>query len=130
MPNGLFPAPRNRANLSPCSPRTGPSVNSLPMPAGSDDAQIHLDASRALAQVCTVPYERALALLAMAELHTACGEPESAKPLLDGACTICMRLGAKPALARADALASKLTAVAKPARGYPGGLSAREGEYG
>ncbi|MDQ2668825.1 MAG: hypothetical protein M3Z05_22925 [Gemmatimonadota bacterium] len=74
-----------------------------------DDAEKHLDASLALADACQVPYERALTLLAMAELRVATGAPEAAKALLNEVKSICEPLGTKPALARADGLAARLT---------------------
>jgi DNA-binding CsgD family transcriptional regulator len=93
-----------------------------------DDADRHLDESLRLADACAAPYERALTLLAMAESLAATGERTTARGLLDEVRGICEPLGAQPALARADALAERLSI--EPARGpqYPGGLSAREVE--
>src|SRR5262249_232668 len=65
-----------------------------------DDAESHLKASLVLADACRAPYERALTLLALAELRAATGAVEAARTLLDEATTICAPLGAKPALAR------------------------------
>ncbi len=73
-----------------------------------DDAARHLNASLALAIGCQAPYERALTLLAMAELRAATGETETARMLLEEARTIFASLDAKPALARAGALAARL----------------------
>ncbi len=73
-----------------------------------EEAATHLDASLALATACEAPYERALTLLAMAERHAATGDTERARTLLAGVRAICQPLGAKPALARADALATRL----------------------
>jgi tetratricopeptide (TPR) repeat protein len=73
------------------------------------DAAIHLDASLALADACAAPYERALTLLAMTEMRTATGETDAARTLLDEVRAICEPLGAKPALARASALTTRLT---------------------
>ena len=72
------------------------------------DAEQHLAESLALADACQAPYERALTLLAMAELKTATGDIDAAKTLIDEVRAICEPLGAKPTLARADALASAL----------------------
>jgi tetratricopeptide (TPR) repeat protein len=69
-----------------------------------DEAAARLDASLALADACAVPYERALALLARAALHDAQGRRTECLALLDEVRAICEPLGAKPALARADAL--------------------------
>ena len=74
-----------------------------------EDAATHLETSLALADACEAPYERALTLLAMAELRAAIGASDDAKRLLDEVQSICAPLGAKPALARADGLAASLT---------------------
>jgi tetratricopeptide (TPR) repeat protein len=73
-----------------------------------EDAEKHLQSSLALADACAAPYERALTLLAMAALRAATNERAAARTLLDEARVICEPLGAKPALARADALAATL----------------------
>jgi len=72
------------------------------------DAEAHLHASLALADACAAPYERALTLLAMAEWRAAAGENAAAHTLLEDVRAICTPLGAKPTLARADALARKI----------------------
>ncbi|MDQ6832071.1 MAG: AAA family ATPase [Chloroflexota bacterium] len=92
-----------------------------------DHAATHLHGSLALADACAAPYERALTLLAMAELRAATGEVEVARTLLAEGTAICGPLGAKPALARADALSASLTAV-RPTPAYPADLTAREVE--
>jgi DNA-binding NarL/FixJ family response regulator len=69
-----------------------------------------------------------LTLLAMAERCLAMGTPTEATTLLDEIRAICTPLGAKPALARADALAVRLGALRDAAPAYPAGLSAREVE--
>ncbi|HEX5503257.1 MAG TPA: AAA family ATPase [Thermomicrobiales bacterium] len=92
------------------------------------DAAAHLDAALALADACAAPYERALTLLATAELRAATGEREAAGATLDEARAILEPLEAKPAIERADALAARLTPTATPAPAYPAGLSAREAE--
>ena len=68
------------------------------------DAATHLDTARALADACAAPYERALTLLARAELRAAESRRDEAAALLDEVRAICTPLGAKPALARTDAL--------------------------
>jgi tetratricopeptide (TPR) repeat protein len=73
-----------------------------------DDAARHLGASLDLADACQAPYERALTLLAMAELKAATGEPETATTLLGEVRAIYEPLGAKPALARAEALTARI----------------------
>ncbi len=73
-----------------------------------EDAARHLAESLALAEACEAPFERALTLLAMAELRAATGENETARTLLDEVKAICEPLGAKPTLTRADALTAKM----------------------
>ncbi|MHB8645570.1 MAG: helix-turn-helix transcriptional regulator [Thermomicrobiales bacterium] len=87
-----------------------------------DQAADHLNQSLTLADACHAPYERALTLLARAELRAATGDDREAVRLLNSARALCIPLGAKPALARADALAARLRPT------YPAGLSAREVE--
>jgi DNA-binding CsgD family transcriptional regulator len=92
-----------------------------------DEAERNLAASLALAEACEAPYERALTLIALAELRTAAGAPDDASPLLDDARAICEPLDARLALARIAALQVRLDATpAGPT--YPAGLSAREVE--
>ncbi len=93
-----------------------------------DEAARHLDASLALATACAAPYERALTLLATAELRAATGEKDAAAALLTEVRAICEPLGAKPTLARAAALATRLAAPATVVPSYPAGLSVREVE--
>ncbi len=84
-------------------------LGELDTEAGRDeDAARHLETSLALADACQAPYERALTLLAMAELRAAIGSSDDAKRLLDAVQSTCAPLGAKPVLARADALAARL----------------------
>ncbi|HEY7907901.1 MAG TPA: AAA family ATPase [Thermomicrobiales bacterium] len=73
-----------------------------------DDAETHLQSSLALADACASPYERALTLLAVAELKAATGDRDAATLLLNEIQAICTPLGAKPALARAAALTARL----------------------
>jgi DNA-binding CsgD family transcriptional regulator len=89
-------------------------------------AKAHLDAALALADACAAPYERALTLLARAELRRASGDRNGVAHLVEEIRTICTPLGARPALARAEALAPAPPRT--PQGGYPGGLTAREGE--
>jgi DNA-binding CsgD family transcriptional regulator len=92
------------------------------------DGLAHLEQSLALADVCAAPFERALTLLALAELHAAAGRPMEAGASLDEIRAICAPLGAKPTLDRADALAARLAAMEDTPPAYPAGLSAREVE--
>jgi DNA-binding CsgD family transcriptional regulator len=91
------------------------------------DAVAHLDRALALADACGAPYERALTLLAIAELRREVGEPEAARSALDEAHALLGRLGATPALARCTALVDGLGEGAERAAPvHPAGLSARE----
>jgi len=90
-----------------------------------DAAEAHLAAALALVDACAVPYERALTLLALAELRIAMGERDDAGVPLTDARTILASLDARPALARADALVLSLEARSR-VRLLPDGLSPRE----
>lgn len=95
-----------------------------------ETAAQHLDVSLALADACAAPYERALTLLALADLRVTTGEAEIARTLLTEVRAICEPLGAAPTLARAKALAARLavpTGAAAPVIS-PAGLSHREVE--
>ena len=87
----------------------------------------HLTAVLALADACAAPYERALTLLALAELRAATGERDAAGATLTEARGLLASLAARPALARADALAARLAVPTTPAAS-PFGLTAREAE--
>jgi DNA-binding CsgD family transcriptional regulator len=92
-------------------------------------AQGHLDAALALADACAAPYERALTLLALAELRAAERQPAAATALLAEARGLLEPLDARPALARAAAIAARLAddpVLAHAA--LPFGLTAREAE--
>jgi DNA-binding NarL/FixJ family response regulator len=88
-------------------------------------AERHLAAAVALADACATPYERALSLLALAEVRLASSQLDDAARLLDDVRTICLPLGAVPTLARAESLAARLSASPTA---FPAGLSAREVE--
>jgi DNA-binding CsgD family transcriptional regulator len=72
------------------------------------DAAIHLDQALALADSCAAPYERALTLLAFAELQAAMDREAEIYALVDEARTVFVSLDAKPAHARANALLARL----------------------
>jgi DNA-binding CsgD family transcriptional regulator len=93
-----------------------------------DAASQHVDASLRLADACAAPHERAMTLLARAELRLALDKPTDASVLLEEIRAICEPLGAKPALAHADALAAQLDALRDAAPIFPAGLSTREVE--
>jgi DNA-binding CsgD family transcriptional regulator len=88
----------------------------------------HLDTSLALADACAAPFERALTLLALAQLRATTGDSDMARQCVDAVRTICVPLGATPTLARADALAARLDAAHAALTSYPAGLSVREVE--
>lgn len=90
-----------------------------------DVAVVHLETALALADACAAPYERALTLLALAELHTARAAAASNGPYqtnrpdmlraarlaLDEVRAICTPLGAAPTLAQIDALTARVRAL-------------------
>ena len=89
-------------------------------------AEEHLTTALALAAACEAPFERALTLLALAELHVATGSAE-VNALLDEVRGICVPLGAAPLLARADALTGRSSSK-QPWPENPAGLTEREVE--
>jgi DNA-binding CsgD family transcriptional regulator len=93
-----------------------------------EDAAMHLADALALADACAAPYERALTLLARAELLATTGKRTDALTDLDEMRSLCEPLSAQPALARADALAARVTSAPASSPLYPAGLSAREVE--
>lgn len=94
-----------------------------------EDAERQLREAILLADACAAPYERALTLLAIAEVRAAIGAADGARHPLNEALAICRALGALPALARGEALAARLGTAPPPRRPtYPAGLSAREAE--
>jgi DNA-binding CsgD family transcriptional regulator len=103
-------------------------LGALDTDAGAHEAaQTHLDAALALADACEAPYQRALTLIALADLRAATSAPDDARALLDEAQAICAPLDARPALARIAALHAQLDVIpAVPT--YPAGLSPREVE--
>ncbi len=78
------------------------------------EAAGHVAAALALADACAAPYERALTLLALADLHRATGAYPLARSTVADARTILVELAARPALARADQLAERLAVAPVP----------------
>ncbi len=72
------------------------------------DARRDLDAALVLAEACAAIYERALTLLALADLERRVGESSAARSMLEEARSIFEALGATPALARTDELSAHL----------------------
>ncbi len=91
-------------------------------------AETHLHAALDLATACEAPYERALTLLALAEMRAATGEAEDARRLLRDLHPICDRLGARLAVDRAEILTARIATTSTNTTSYPAGLSAREVE--
>ena len=112
------PRPRHRAAPAARPLAAHRLLGELDTDAGRhEDAARHLADSLALADACEAPYERALTLLAMAELRAATARARRPDALLDEVKAICAPLGAKPPLARADVVATRL----------PSGLTAPPG---
>jgi DNA-binding CsgD family transcriptional regulator len=104
-------------------------LGELALEAGRPDEGVpHLDAALTLADACAAPYERALTLLALADLRGAAGAGEHARTLLDEVRVICTPLRAAPTLARAEALAAQFATAPPPPAAYPAGLTLREVE--
>ena len=93
------------------------------------EAERHLAEALGLADACAAPYERALTLLALAELRAAVGQSGAAMAALAAARALLVPLVAHPALSRAESLAARLADAAIPASlPRPDGLSPREAE--
>jgi DNA-binding CsgD family transcriptional regulator len=88
-------------------------------------AEHHLTEALVLADACAAPFDRALTLLAFAELRVSTGQIGATRALLDEVRAICLPLGAAPTLARVETLAG---AVAGALANHPAGLTAREAE--
>jgi DNA-binding CsgD family transcriptional regulator len=88
-------------------------------------AETHLTIALNLAGTCETPFERALTLLALAELRFAMDETSDTARLLEDVRGICSPLGAAPMLARVDVLAARLTAQRRSGI-HASGLTQRE----
>jgi DNA-binding CsgD family transcriptional regulator len=91
------------------------------------EAEEHLIESLKLAEACAAPFERALTLLALAELRAAAGDTVEAQNLCDEVIAICKPLAARPTLERVEALKAKL-ADRRGKVTLPAGLTQREVE--
>jgi DNA-binding CsgD family transcriptional regulator len=89
------------------------------------EAGQYLLAVLTLTDACAAPFERALTLLALAELRLAEEKHDDARRFAGEARRICEPLDAKPTLTRADALLARLQ---RRAGGYPAGLTARDAD--
>jgi DNA-binding NarL/FixJ family response regulator len=92
------------------------------------EAEKLLRTALSLADACVVPFERALTLLALAELQATKGHRVEAEALLEDVRIVCTALGTKPTLARMNALAERLATREDAPPTYPAGLSVREVE--
>ncbi len=83
-----------------------------------------------LADACAAPFERALTLLALADLRIAQRRPDDAAALLDDIRAICAPLAAKPTLERVAVLEEKICGKSLEPTGseLPAGLTQREVE--
>ena len=88
-------------------------------------AEDHFAAALALAGACRAPYERALTLLAQAELLATTNDHRRARAMLDEAKALCLPLDAMPALARIERATTQLDGTADD---RPAGLTEREVE--
>ena len=73
-------------------PFTASSAKSIPRPGSYAAAEAHLAAALELADGCEAPFERALTLLALAELRTAMGDVTEAATMLDEIRQVCIPL--------------------------------------
>ena len=97
----------------------------------TSDAEHHFAEALALADACRAPYERALTLLARADLAVAQGDRTTATELLDEVRAICTPMDACRALDHAERIAASLPldgAAGGARMAYPAGLTAREVE--
>lgn len=90
-------------------------------------AEAHLTTALDLAEACEAPFERALTFLVLAETRQATEGSDAAIAFADESRGICLRLGARPAIARADALIARFMVPAS-IEAYPAGLTRREVE--
>jgi DNA-binding CsgD family transcriptional regulator len=88
-------------------------------------ADKHFTAALALADACRAPYERALTLIAHADLCATTDDHRRAHTMLDEARALCQPMDAAPALARIERLTARLAGTPERA---PAGLTAREVE--
>jgi DNA-binding CsgD family transcriptional regulator len=88
------------------------------------DAERHLNEALALVETFAAPHDRALTLLALAELRAATGRADEARTLVEEVRAVCTPLNAAPALARAEALAVALRARSAGARASQDAMAA------
>jgi DNA-binding CsgD family transcriptional regulator/tetratricopeptide (TPR) repeat protein len=105
-------------------------LGGLALAAGRlDDADRQFAAALELADTCGARHERAMILLAQAELADARGDHALARTHLADVRSLCVPMGATLTLARADALAARLPATpADDSSSLPANLTRREAE--
>jgi DNA-binding CsgD family transcriptional regulator len=91
-------------------------------------AEEHLAAAFDLADACVAPFERAVTLLAMAELSFETGEVALARSRALEAREICLLLGAVPTISRIDELQGRIATSSGVAAPLPAKLTQREVE--
>ncbi len=100
----------------------------LSMTSGqSDDAGKRFAAAEVLAEQCSAPWEIARCKIAQAQHCIASGELDAARPFLDAAHAIALRLEAHPLIEQIDALLAN-DSMAVAVTTAPAGLSRREVE--
>lgn len=93
-----------------------------------ESARAQLDIAGEIAEAVGAPYERALVLLARAELALDAGDAATVDVALADARALCGPLDAVPALARADAIEARSRAHRPVVISYPAGLTEREAQ--
>ncbi|MFL5761384.1 MAG: helix-turn-helix transcriptional regulator [Thermomicrobiales bacterium] len=91
-------------------------------------ADDHLTAALNLADACIAPFERALTLLAMAEMAFETGNVVAARTRAQEARDICLPLGAMPTITRVDELQTRIANASGVAAPMPAKLTQREVE--
>jgi DNA-binding CsgD family transcriptional regulator len=93
------------------------------------EAEAQLAVALALADACGSRHEQALTLLALADVLRVRGDLPAARAHLDTVRALCTPMGAAVTLAQADALETRLHAIATvPPENLPAGLTVREAE--
>lgn len=90
-------------------------------------AEVQLQQSLVIADACAAPYERALTLLALAELRAKNGAHDQALALLNEVRAVCQTLGAARTLSQVDTLTAHVMSRSVTPQ-FPAGLTAREVE--
>lgn len=89
------------------------------------DAESHLKRALSLADACALPHERALVVLAQAQLELARGNRHGVAEMLGHVRQVCESVGAAPVLAHVERLEASRHGASRASR-HPSGLSPRE----